>query len=115
MRGLFVIFAVCACLGAVELQAAGDAAAGEKLFNSILIGCSGCHSTGDEKIVGPGLAGIYERAATRTDLDADAYITESLRDPQAFVVPDFPGVMRTFDQLSDGDVNDLIAFLKTLK
>ena len=94
---------------------AGDAVAGQKLFGSNNISaCTGCHSTGDNKIVGPGLAGVYDRAGSRTSLDADAYIEQSLRDPQAFLVEDFPAVMPSFDQFSDGDVKDLIAYLKTL-
>ena len=96
----------------VEDETSGDPAAGQALFNSN--GCSGCHSTGDDKIVGPGLAGVYERAGSRTSLDADAYIEQSVRSPQAFVVDGFPGVMPSFDSFSDGDMQNLIAFMKTL-
>ncbi|MEE8045703.1 MAG: c-type cytochrome, partial [Dehalococcoidia bacterium] len=69
----------------------GDATAGQELFtgNSIRA-CSGCHSTGSDKIVGPGLAGVYDRAGSRTSLGAEAYLEESIRTPGAFVVPDFP-------------------------
>lgn len=92
---------------------AGDAAAGQALFNGQ--GCSACHSTGTDKVVGPGLSGIYARAASRTSLDADAYIEQSVREPVAFVVDGFAPIMPSFDtQLSDSDVRDLIAFLKTL-
>ncbi len=94
----------------------GDAAAGQALFtgNSISV-CTACHSTGDSKIVGPGLAGVYARAGNRTSLDADAYIEQSVRDPQAFVVDGFPGVMPSFNQFSDEDVQNIIAYLKTLE
>ncbi|MEE8046978.1 MAG: cytochrome c [Dehalococcoidia bacterium] len=89
----------------------GDAEAGKNLF----VSCSACHSTGDSKIVGPGLAGVYARAGNRTSLDADAYIEQSVRDPQAFVVDGFPGVMPSFNQFSDEDVQNIIAYLKTLE
>ena len=94
----------------------GDAAAGQALFtgNSISV-CTACHSTGADKVVGPGLAGVYERAGKRTALDADAYIEQSLREPQAFLVDGFPAAMPSFDQFSVGEVRDLIAYLKTLK
>ena len=89
------------------------AGCGEELFNAS--GCTGCHSTGDNKVVGPGLAGVYERASSRSSLDADGYIEQSLRDPQAFVVDGFPRVMPSFDRFSPGEVRDLIAYLKTLQ
>ena len=95
----------------------GDAAAGQELFNNNSIrACSGCHSTGDNKIVGPGLKGVYERAGMRVPaLSADAYIEQSLREPQAFLVDGFPPAMPSFDRFSVGEVKDLIAYLKTLK
>ena len=95
---------------------AGDATVGQELFNSNSISaCTACHSTGDNKIVGPGLLGIYERAGSRTSLDADAYIEQSLREPAAFLADDLPAIMPSFDQFSDDDVKNLIAYLKTLK
>ena len=92
-----------------------DPAAGEALFNSN--GCSGCHSTGSNTIVGPGLAGIGERAGTRIPgMSADEYLHESIVDSQAFIVPDFPPSMPpSFPNLSETDVNDLVAYLKTLQ
>ena len=67
-----------------------------------------------DKIVGPGLSGVYARAGSRTSLDANAYIEQSLREPQTFLVPEYPAVMPSFDKFSDGEVLDLIAYLKTL-
>lgn len=90
-----------------------DCLLGKELFDNS--GCATCHSTGDDKIVGPGLAGVYARADRRKVLDADDYITESLRKPQAFLVDGFPPVMPSFDQFSYGDVRVLIEYLKTLK
>lgn len=91
--------------------AGGDASAGEALFSN----CSACHSTGDNKVVGPGLQGVYARAGSRTSLDADAYIEQSVREPGAFLVDGFPAVMPPFDHFSDDDVQNIIAYLKTLK
>jgi cytochrome c2 len=89
----------------------GDADAGRNLF----ISCGGCHSTDDSQVVGPGLGGIYARAGERTSLDADAYIAQSLREPGAFVVDGFPAVMPSFSYLGDDDIQNLIAYLKTLE
>ncbi len=90
---------------------AGDAEAGRNLF----ISCGGCHSTDATQVVGPGLGGVYARAGERTSLDADAYITESLKDPGAFVVDGFPPVMPSFSYFSDDDIQNVIAYLKTLE
>ena len=84
---------------------AGNAENGKTLFNTQ--GCSGCHSTGDDTVVGPGLAGIGER-------QDDAYITESIKSPLAVVVEGFPPAMPTFPALSDGQIADLVAYLNTL-
>jgi len=92
----------------------GDAEAGQGLFVSF--SCGGCHSTGGNKIVGPGLGGGCALAKERTSLDADAYIEQSVRDPGAFLVDGFAAVMPSFDdKLSDEDVQNVIAYLKTLE
>jgi L-cysteine S-thiosulfotransferase len=102
--------------------AAGDPKAGETLFASATIGsnpgCKTCHSIDGSKLVGPSLQGIASRAATRVPGEsADQYIRTSITDPNAFVVPDFPqGVMPSFKTvLSDTQLNDLVAYLMTLK
>jgi cytochrome c2 len=99
---------------ATATTAPADPAAGQALFNSN--GCSGCHSTGSDTIFGPGLGGIATTAATRRPgMSADDYIRESIVDSQEFLVPGFPPAMpSSFPNLSQTDVNNLIAYLKTL-
>ena len=92
-----------------------DPAAGQQLFTAK--GCAGCHSTKDVKIAGPGLGGIKDRAGTRVaGLSAKAYLEQSIRNPNAFVVEGFsPNVMpMTFGDLSAVEMQDLIAYLETL-
>ncbi|MBT3996324.1 MAG: cytochrome c [Chloroflexi bacterium] len=89
---------------------AGDADAGRNLF----ISCGACHNTDGSTAVGPGLGGVYARAGERTALDADAYIEQSIREPGAFVVDGFSPLMPSFSYLSESDVTNLIAYLKTL-
>jgi mono/diheme cytochrome c family protein len=71
--------------------------------------CSGCHSTGDDIVFGPGLAGISNRGE-------EAYIRESIEDPGAFVVPDFSNAMPgNFGTLfSIEEIDELIVYLKSL-
>ena len=93
----------------------GNAERGRTAFNQN--GCSGCHRTDPTTLVGPGLGGVYERAATRVaGLSAERYIEQSIREPGAFIVPGFPNVMlTTFKDLPAQDIADLIAYLRTLK
>lgn len=88
---------------------AGDANRGAELFVSET--CSGCHSTSDVQIVGPGLAGVGERAAA---LGGDAYLIESLKDPGAVVAAGFAPIMSSFAHLDDQTIADLVAYLNTL-
>jgi cytochrome c oxidase subunit 2 len=77
--------------------------------------CTGCHSTGNNTVLGPGLAGVGERAGSRVSgLSADEYIEQSLREPGAFVVEGFPAVMTSWSQLGDESIDALITYLKTL-
>ncbi len=91
-----------------------DVSNGERLFKNE--SCSACHATGVRRGPGPGLAGIGVTAATRVQgLGVDEYIEQSIRDPGTFVVNGFgnlmPKIYRWFPQ---NDVDDLIAYLKTL-
>lgn len=86
---------------------------GRILYGSI--GCSGCHSLGTDRIVGPGFKGIEARAsARRPGLTADEYIVESIIQPEVFIVPGFPRQMPAFDEISAQELADLLAFLKSI-
>jgi cytochrome c oxidase subunit 2 len=95
--------------------AAGNAQNGKDLFAKN--GCSACHLTSAATLVGPGLAGVGDRAGSRVPgLSPDAYIEQSIRDPEKFIVSGFQNLMpATFKDLPAADVADLIAYLKTLK
>ena len=78
--------------------------------------CTGCHSTGDKTVVGPGLAGVADRAASRVaGLSAEEYLEQSLREPGAFVVDGFPRIMPEWSQLGNDSIDALVEYLKTLK
>jgi hypothetical protein len=68
-------------------------------------------------LVGPGLAGVRDRAATRVSgLSADAYLEQSILEPSVFLAPGFQNLMpTTFKDLPTQSVADLIAYLKTLR
>lgn len=122
---LLVVLAltVVACGGGADSGGA-DAAAGEQLFASAVIGtqagCITCHSlTPDEVIVGPSMAGIASRAGDRVPgQSAEEYLRESILNPNAYLVDTFPASTMPQvwgDELSAEQVDQLIAYLMTLE
>ena len=98
---------------------AGDAAAGEKVFNEAAPACSTCHSLEPgEGIIGPSLATVGTDAASRVSgQSAEDYMRESITDPNAYLVDGFANLMTgTYgSQLSEEQITDLVAYLMTLK
>ena len=89
-----------------------DPAAGEATFAT---NCATCHNTDSTVKVGPGLGGISDRAGSRVEgMSADDYIRTSIEEPMAFVVDGFPPIMPMFTQLGPQDIENLLAYLKTL-
>lgn len=125
---VFTLFAVAACAEEVEnpfgtttpvpatdssapdtsspADSGPDIANGESKFTGL--GCSGCHSTGPNKLVGPGLAGISAKG--------DEFIRTSIVDPSAEIADGFSDLMpKNFgDALKGDDMDDMIAYLNTL-
>lgn len=104
---------------------AGDPARGKALFTGEGT-CFTCHTikgvpqavgqVGPELSANSKEAGIGTRAATRKPgLTAEQYIEESIRQPNAFVVPGFQAGLMPQLPLSDAQVKDLVAFLITVK
>ena len=102
----------------------GDPKAGEKLFNETRggagTGCRICHSLQPGvKLVGPSLAGIGAQAATRVPgLSAEAYLRQSLTEPDAHVVEGYRRGQMPPDYLSrlnQDQLEDLVAYLLSLR
>ncbi len=102
-----------------EAASAGkpDAARGQKLYNEA--GCKACHSLDGAKGVGPTWKGLFGEDVnlndgTRVDGD-EAYITESIKAPNAKVADGFNANSMPNFGLKDGQIADLVEFIKTLK
>ena len=113
-----------ATLAFQDARLSADPKAGERIFNGATLGasagCQICHSLRpDVQLVGPSLAGVATRAETRVPgLTAEAYLMQSLVDPDAYVVAGFqPGQMRPdlAETLSQQELDDLVAFMLTLR
>jgi cytochrome c oxidase subunit II len=90
---------------------------GEKLFQQF--GCATCHLL-DQQGRGPNLRGLYNKPIQLSDgqtvIAGDAYIRESILDPNAKIVASFePNVMPVFKgQVSEEAVIQLIGYIKSL-
>lgn len=93
------------------------AEAGGRLFQAI--GCQTCHSpTSGER--GPDLAGVYgsEQALKggRRALVTDAYLRESILNPNAKLTEGYEPLMPSFQgQISEEDLLQIIAYIRSLK
>jgi len=77
--------------------------------------CTGCHSRGPNKVVGPGHENVYETAKTRVEgLTPEEYLSQSITDSKSFVVSGFSPIMPSFTSFSDEQILALIEYLKTL-
>lgn len=85
-------------------------------------GCGTCHTIAGVQAmagkVGPELTRVGTAAASRKPgMSAQDYLTESIENPTAFIVPGFPPAMppRGGADLSDAEVASIVAYLLTLK
>jgi cytochrome c2 len=95
----------------------GDPVNGKTLFESQ--GCPVCHNVDtEEDKTGPSLMGIGGEAA-EGEIDGHPaldYLHQSIVDPGAVIVEGFQNVMPSFqDKLTEGQIQDIIAYLLTLK
>ena len=82
--------------------------------------CTTCHSTDGSKMVGPTWKGVFNhdvQLSNGSTVTADeAYLRESILEPNAKIVNGYQPVMPAFKgQLNDEQINAIIEYLKTLK
>ncbi len=91
------------------------AQAGETLFQQM--GCMTCHDAGAASR-GPQLTNVFGHEVTirggETLIVDEDYLRESIMTPTAKIVDGFAPLMPTFPNLSDEDIFNLIAYIKSL-
>ncbi|MEK6977975.1 MAG: cytochrome c [Candidatus Hydrothermarchaeota archaeon] len=121
---VFLIVASAGCVGggkeeAPSTPAADLVATGKQVFEAK--GCTACHSVDGKPGVGPTVKGLYGRA---TELDNgqtvaadDAYILESIKNPDAKIVKGFnKGIMTSaVAGITDADAKALVEYIRSLK
>ncbi len=99
----------------------GNAADGQTVFNQVASPpCSSCHSLEPGvTLVGPSLAGIGSQAGSiEQGKSAEQFLHEAIVDPNAYIPEGFSAnIMPTNygTQLTEQQINDLVAYLLTLK
>ena len=91
--------------------------AGKQLYQTL--GCVSCHGAAGEGGRGPALSGIFGSQVFLSDGKAikadEAYIRESIVNPQAKLVAGFGPIMPTFQgQVSEEQSLQILAFIKSL-
>ena len=94
------------------------AVAGEQLYQSL--GCVSCHGARGEGGRGPALAGLFGKEVFLTTgqkvVADEAYIRESIENPQAKLVAGFGPIMPTFQgQVTPEQLIQIMAFIKSLQ
>ena len=101
-----------------EVSGLSPAEVGKQLFTQR--GCNACHSIDGSSLVGPTWKGLYGHEVVMEDgtkVTADEnYIREAILNPQAQLVKGYGPVMPSFKGvISDDEISDIIAYIKTLK
>jgi cytochrome c oxidase subunit 2 len=85
-------------------------------------GCNACHTLDGSEGVGPSWAGLYDENVTLTDgstVVADhEYLYQSICDPASQIVEGFQPIMPPNyceDNITDDQIDDIIAFIESLK
>ena len=111
----FGLAALAACGGATTAQPSGDPTKGAQVFNSS--DCKACHTTTDQKLVGPGLKGVMDGKGAYGDKLPNG---KPINDQNAIEWIKVGGVgkigqMPGHPDLTPEQLTDLVAYLKTLK
>jgi cytochrome c oxidase subunit 2 len=106
----------------VQVELAQEAAATPEGRGQALVaanGCAACHSINGAPGIGPTWLGVFGREEEMTDGTVvevdDAYLHESIKAPQARIVAGFENQLMPTYNFTDEQINDIVAYLKTLK
>lgn len=105
-------------VAAQPAEPASPAARGADLARDT--GCTACHASSSQRLVGPGWGGLYGSEVALADGSKapadDAYLTESIVAPDAKIVAGFaPHMMPAYDTLLDeGEIAAIVAYIRSL-
>jgi len=81
--------------------------------------CKSCHTIDGGELTGPTFKGVFGREEEMEDgqkvVVDEAYIIESIKEPNAKRVKGYPSQMSLFPDITDTQIEGIIAYLKTLQ
>lgn len=111
-----LIAGLLAVPNAQEKAAAPEVVSGGKRFVSL--GCAACHQAGAAQIA-PNLVGIHGSTQVLADgssvLADEAYLRESILQPQLKLVKGYAAAMPSYAHLPAKEIDELVAYLKSLR
>lgn len=112
----FITLSACSNSGAAAPTLTPIEQQGQAVYN---LRCAQCHAlTPDTVVIGPSLAGIATRAASRVpEYDTQTYLETSILIPEDYLVEGFANTMPTNfgRELTSEEFAALVAYLLTLK
>ena len=106
----------------VQVEKAKELAATPEGSGQLLVaanGCAACHSINGAQGIGPTWFGLFGSEVELTDGTAviadEAYITESIKAPQAKIVAGFENQLMPTYGFTDEQIADIVAYIKTLR
>lgn len=118
MKKAILLFIVIGVLGFVA--ACGDPNPTPELGQNLAVlkGCSACHSSDATTKIAPPWSGLYASQVELNDgtlvLVDDAYLIESIKDPNAKIVNGYTRGAMPIITLTDQEIAALVAYIKSL-
>ena len=113
MLAAMVLFVACG--GQPPLELSPVAAEGRQIANAS--GCAACHGKNGQGVTAPSWQGIYNNEVELVDnvvvIADEAYLYDSITDPQSQIVADFTLKMPQND-LTDDEIDLVIAYIREL-
>ena len=108
--GLFVLISACSSTDS-------SPEAGQNL--AVLMGCTSCHSVDDITKIAPPWRGLYGSEIELNDGSLvkvdEAYLVESIKDPNAKIVKGFTRGAMPPISLTDEEISAIVAYIQSVK
>ena len=119
MNKLFLIILLFSLLGLVTACSGAGASPETGQNLAVLKGCTSCHSVDDTTKIAPPWQGLYGKQIELNDgsfvtVD-DAYLIESIKDPNAKIVKGFTRGAMPPISLTDEEIGALVAYIKGVR
>ena len=119
MKKIITLILLIVTLGLISACASTDTSpeAGQNI--AVLKGCTSCHSVDDQTKIAPPWRGLYGSEIELNDGTTitvdDAYLIESIKEPNAKIVNGFTRGAMPPISLTDEEIEALVAYIKSVE